>query len=136
LIDGVADRPEATGEPIAERRPTLGVLFRRLAEQVRTLIRAEIGLYRAEAAWRAVSLGWAAGFAFGALALVQALSVALLVGLILALAPVWGIGWAVAAVTFGGLAIAALLGWLAYRKIAAALEPEPPEAAKAESVTS
>jgi len=130
LIDGVADRPDVTGDTIASARPALGVLFKRLAEQVRTLIRAEIGLYRAEAAWRAVSLGWAAGFAFGALALVQALSVALLVGLILALAPIWGVGWAVAAVTLGGLVVAALLGWLAYRKIAAALEPDPPETSR------
>jgi Putative Actinobacterial Holin-X, holin superfamily III len=109
-------------------RPALGVLFARLGEQLRTLIRAELGLYRAEAEWRAVSLGWAAAFVFGALALVQAITVALLVGLILALAPVWGIGWAVAVVTFGGLAVAGLLAWLGYRKIAAVLEPAPPEA--------
>jgi hypothetical protein len=125
-----------TEDPIAPARPSLGTLLTRLSGQIRTLIRAEIGLYRAEAAWRAVSLGWAAGFAFGALALLQALTVALLVGLILALAPVWGIGWAVAAVTLGGLATAALLGWLAYRKIAAALEPDPPEAKAPEGLTS
>jgi len=132
----VIESPGSSGPRAAPSRATLAALFSRLAEQVRTLIRAEIGLYRAEAAWRAVSLGWAAGFAFGALALVQALSVALLVGLILALAPLWGIGWAVAAVTLGGLAIALLLGWLAYRKIAAALEPDPPEPKQSESVTS
>lgn len=125
-----------TDDPIAPVRPSLGMLLARLAEQVRALIRAEISLYRAEAAWRAVSLGWAAGFAFGALALLQALTVALLVGLILALAPLWGIGWAVAAVTLGGLALAALLAWLAYRKIASALEPDAPEEAAEQGVTS
>ncbi len=112
----------------APQRPTLGVLFARLADQLRTLIRAELGLYRAEAEWRAVSFGWAAAYLLGALALVQAITVALFVGLILALAPLWGTGWAVAAVTLGGLLLAALLGWLGYRKIAAALEPTPPEA--------
>lgn len=125
-----------TDDPIATTRPPITTLLTRLADQVRALIRAEISLYRAEAAWRAASLGWAAGFAFGALALMQALTVALLVGLILALAPVWGIGWAVACVTLGGLAITALLGWLAYRKIAAAFEPEPPASKDTESVTS
>lgn len=111
----------------APGRPTLGALFARLADQLRTLIRAELGLYRAEAEWRAISFGWAAAFLLGALAIVQAVTVALFVGLILVLAPLWGTGWAVAAVTLGGLLLAALLGWLGYRKIAAALEPNPPE---------
>jgi amino acid transporter len=111
----------------ASARPSLGTLVTRLGEQLRSLIRAELGLYRAEAEWRAVSLGWAAAFMFGALALVQAIAVALLVGMIMALAPVWGTGWAVAGVTLGGLAVAALLAWLGYRKIAVVLEPGPPE---------
>jgi Putative Actinobacterial Holin-X, holin superfamily III len=125
-------RDQVSEDPLAPARPTLGVLFTRLANQLRALIRAEIGLYRAEAEWRLVSLGWAAAFIFGALALVQALSVALLVGLILALAPLWGTGWAVAVVTFGGLAAAALLGWLGYRRVAAVLEPAPSDSPAAD----
>lgn len=117
----------------APQRPSLGALCSRLADQLRTLVRAELGLYRAEAEWRAISFGWAAAFLLGALAIVQAVTVALFVGLILALAPIWGTGGAVAAVTSGGLLVAGLLGWLGYRKIAAALEPSAPET---EDVTS
>jgi hypothetical protein len=106
-------------------KPALSALVTQLGEQLRILIRAELGLYRAEAEWRAVSLGWAAALVFGALALLQAVSVTLLVGLVLALAPLWGTGFAVAAVTLAGLAIAGLLAWLGYRRIAAVLEPSP-----------
>jgi Putative Actinobacterial Holin-X, holin superfamily III len=122
-------RDEANGDaPETDReRQTLGALFTRLGDQIRTLIRAELGVYRAEAEWRAISLGWAAAFGFGALALLQAVTVALFVGLIMALAPLWGTGFAVLVVTLGGLAVAGLLAWLGYRKIAAVLAPASPK---------
>ncbi len=122
-------------DPVSPTRPTLGVLLRRLIGQIQTLIRAEIGLYRAEATWRAISIGRAAGFAFGALALAQALLAALLVGLIMALAPVWGIAWAIGSVMLGGFVITGLLGWLAYRRIRAVFRPAPSPAKTLQSST-
>ena len=64
------------------------------------------------------------GLILGIAALVIALSTvtALLVGLILTLATLVGPGFATLIVLVGALAIAGLLGWLAYRHIARMME--------------
>ena len=105
-------------------RPTIGELFTQLVDGGRGLLKAEIALYRIEAGRRSLSAGWAAGLLIGALTLVQGALIALLVGLMMVLAPVLGTGWAVAIVTVGAVALAALLGWLGVRQIARVIDPD------------
>lgn len=96
---------------------SIGALIGRLVEDGKAYARAELGYYRTLAASK---LGEAkAGLMLGAAALVIALCsvTALLVGLILSLAPLVGPGWATLIVIVGALALSGLLGWLAYRHI-------------------
>lgn len=105
--------PEAQEESIGE-------MIGRLVEDGKGVARAEIGYYRALVASK---LGEAkAGLILGAVALVIALCsvTALLVGLILSLAPLVGPAFATLIVIVTALALAALLGWLGYRHIARA----------------
>ena len=116
-------------EPVEEARHPrvrIGDLITQLVDDVRNLLRAEFKLYRAEAGRAALSAGWAAGMLVGAIVLGQGALVALLVGLVLLLAPLLGIGWAILAVVGGSLAVAALLGWLGVRKINSMIDPEKP----------
>lgn len=96
---------------------SIGVLIGRLVEDGKSYARAEIGYYRTLAASKFAEARL--GLIFGATALVIALCsvTALLVGLILALAPLVGPGWATLIVILAALALAALLGWLAWQRI-------------------
>ena len=107
-----------------EERPTIGELFTQLVDGGRGLFQAEVALYRIEAGRRSLSAGWAAGLLVGALTLAQGALIALLVGLIMVLAPALGTGWAVASVTVGAVALAGLLGWLGMRQISRAIDPD------------
>lgn len=103
------------GEPEEE---SIGELIGRLVEDGKGVARAEIDYYRALAATK---VGEArAGLILGIAALVIALCsvTALLVGLILSLAPLVGPGLATLIVIVVALALASLLGWLAYRHLA------------------
>ena len=100
-----------------ENEESIGTLIGRLVEDGKGYARAEIGYYRTFAASK---LGEAKlGLIFGAAALVIALCTvtALLVGLILSLATLIGPGWATLIVIVAALALSALLGWLAYKRI-------------------
>lgn len=100
-----------------EQEESIGTLIGRLVEDGKGYARAEIGYYRTLAASK---LGEAkGGLILGATALVIALCTvtALLVGLILSLAPLVGPGWATLIVIVAALAVSALLGWLAYKRI-------------------
>jgi hypothetical protein len=110
--------PEAQEESIGE-------MIGRLVEDGKGVARAEIGYYRALVASK---LGEAkAGLILGAVALVIALCsvTALLVGLILSLAPLVGPTFATLIVIVAALALAALLGWLGYRHIGRAFGSKP-----------
>lgn len=107
-----------------EARPAIGELFTRLVDAGRGLLKAEVALYRVEAGRRSLSAGWAAGLLIGALTLVQGALIALLVGLIMVLAPIIGTGWAVTLVTVAAIALACLLGWLGVRQISHAIDPD------------
>ena len=101
---------------------SVGDLLGRLVEDGKGFVRAEVGYYRTLAGRMA---GEAKnGLILGIAALVIALSTvtALLVGLILTLATLVGPGFATLIVLVGALAIAGLLGWLAYRHIARMME--------------
>ncbi|MDP5278570.1 phage holin family protein [Sphingomonas sp. DG1-23] len=100
-----------------ENEESIGTLIGRLVEDGKGYARAEIGYYRTLAASK---LGEAKlGLILGAAALVLALCTvtALLVGLILSLSPLVGPGWATLIVILVALALSALLGWLAYKRI-------------------
>ena len=89
----------------------------RLVEDGKAYARAEIGYYRTLAASKLAEAKL--GLILGGTALVIALCTvtALLVGMILSLAPLVGPGWATLIVIVAALALSALLGWLAYRHI-------------------
>lgn len=112
--------PDVTGDA----RPTIGELFTQLVDGARGLFQAEVALYRIEAGRRSLSAGWAAGLLIGALTLAQGALIALLVGLIMILAPAVGIVWAVVIVTVGAVALAGLLGWLGVRQISRVIDPD------------
>lgn len=104
-------------EPEEQEEESIGALIGRLAEDGKGYARAEIGYYRTLAASK---LGEArAGLILGAAALVIALCAvtALIVGLILSLSTLVGPGLATLIVIAGALALAGLLGWLAWRQV-------------------
>jgi hypothetical protein len=120
-VDEVRETVATVGE-----RPTIAELFERLAHDLQALFRAEFALYRAEAARRALSAGWAVGLIIAAVTLAQGALIALLVGLILLLAPVVGTGWAIVAVTTGALGLAGVLTWFGWRNANRMIDPDQP----------
>jgi hypothetical protein len=95
----------------------IGQLFSQLVDDGKRYARAEVEFYKAKAADKAEPLKKAA--IFGGLAVTLALSAvtALLVGLILALAPQVGPFAATLIVVLATFAIAGLLGYLAYQRV-------------------
>lgn len=105
---------------IEPEEESIGALFGRLAEDGKGYARAEIGYYRTLATSK---LGESKnGVILGVAALVIACSsvTALLVGLILTVSTLTGPGWATLIVFLSALALAGLLGWLAYKSVSAA----------------
>ena len=96
----------------ADDRPGLWDLVGQLPGEVRDLAAAEVGLVKAQAIHKATEAGLGIAFLLGALLIAGSAITALLVGLILTLATLWGPGLATAAVVVGALAIAGLLAWL------------------------
>jgi hypothetical protein len=117
LTEGVVDSAEPVEE---EARQSLPDLFAELADDGRDWLNAEIAVYRAEARRRLIIAGIGLGLMTLAAALVAGTLVALLVGVVFALAPVMGAGWATALVIAVALiiaAIAAQVGRLQLRKL-------------------
>jgi fumarate reductase subunit D len=98
----------------------IGQLFSQLVDDGKRYARAEVELYKAKAADKAEPVKWAAIFGGAALTLVLSAVTALLVGLILALETLVGPLAATLIVVLATLAIAGLLGWVAYKRIAEA----------------
>ncbi|NNM77943.1 phage holin family protein [Sphingomonas sp. ID1715] len=98
----------------------IGQLFSQLVDDGKRYARAEVDFYKAKAADKAEPVKKAA--IFGGVAVTLALSAvtALLVGLILALETLVGPLAATLIVVFATLAIAGLLGWMAYKQVAEA----------------
>ena len=95
-------------------------LFVELIDDGRDWLNAEIAVYRAEARRRLIIAGIGIGLMTLAAALVAGTLVALLVGVVFALGPVLGAGWATAIVVAVALliaAIAAQAGRLQLRKL-------------------
>ncbi|WP_293879937.1 phage holin family protein [Sphingomonas sp.] len=116
--DGIAPLVE---EP---SRPSLGALFSRLIEEGEAFIRAEVSLYRAQATRKAFSAGLVVGLVGAAIMLTQALLVAILVGLILILAPRLGMGWAVLSVTVSTVILIIVCVMIGRARVATLLKPE------------
>lgn len=96
----------------------IGQLFSQLVDDGKRYARAEVALYKAKAADRVLPLKPAAIFAAIGVVLTLSTVTALLVGLILALTPALGPLGATAAVTVAALALAALLFYIAYKRVA------------------
>ncbi|AYJ85587.1 hypothetical protein D3Y57_05855 [Sphingomonas paeninsulae] len=105
-------------------RPSLGALFARLIQEGEAFIRAEVLLYRAQATRKAFSAGLIVALVCGALMLAQALIVAVLIGIILTIAPSVGMGRSVLIVAAVTLVLIAVCGFVARSKISALLKPE------------
>lgn len=99
-------------------------MFTRLVDEGEDFIRAEVQLYRAQAARKALSAGLIAGLFGGGVMLAQAATVALLVGIILAIAPRFGFGWATAIVVGAAVVIAAILFKLGIDRVSALIRPD------------
>lgn len=120
----MANPPNAifVGAPSAERSADAGAdtrsrvafwdLVAQLPLEARDLAAAEVGLVKAQVVHKATEAATGIGFMLGALFIATSAITALLVGLILTLATLWGPGWATLAVVVGALAIAGLLAWL------------------------
>jgi hypothetical protein len=88
----------------------IGQLVSQLATDARDAAQAEVALIKARAAFAVTRYKWAAIYFGVAGVLAFAGFIALLVGLIMALATVIGPGWATAAVVAGVFAVATILG--------------------------
>jgi hypothetical protein len=97
--------------------PGIGALAGNLVEDGRAYAMAEVAVYRAKAVAWLGEAKFVAIFGAAALVLVNAAIIALLVGLLLTLAPRVGPGWATVIVVGGTLVLAGLLGWFALRHI-------------------
>jgi len=103
----------------------IGELLQQLAEDGRAYADAELGYYRTllRAKLRdAREMLWMGAVA---LALAQAAAVALVVGLVLTLAPLVGPGLATLIVVLAFLAIAGLMGWLAWTHVKRIFKERP-----------
>lgn len=114
-------RASATGAD-KDLRPTIGELFTRLTDDATSYVRAEVALYRAQAGQKALSAGLIAGLFGGALLLAQGAVIALLVGLIMALAATVGIWWAISVVVGATFVVAGVLIKLGLNRVTALLE--------------
>lgn len=113
--DGDSSEPVEGGE-----WQSLPDLIVELIDDGRDWLNAEVAVYRAEARRRLIIAGIGVGLLMLAAALVAGTLVALLVGVVFALAPILGAGWATAIVIAVALLIAAIsaqAGRLQLRKL-------------------
>lgn len=94
----------------------IGVVIARLVDDARAYVRAELDYAGAVVADRLALARRALLFVSIAAVLVIAAAIALVVGLVLALAGLIGAGWATLVVVAVTLAVAALFGWAGVRR--------------------
>lgn len=122
-----AEIEDATGNPTpGDARLAIGDLLSRLVMELRDWFEAEFALYRAQATRRGLSAAVAGVLILAAITLAQSALVALLIGLIMLLAPQMGTGYAILSVVGATLVIGALLAWLGIRKILNVVDPDKP----------
>lgn len=111
----MADAETETEAPAADE--SLGDLFGRLVDDARGFGQAEVDYYRTLLRERLRAAKTSLWMGAVAMSLALAASVALVVGLVLTLAPLVGPGWATLIVVSVALALAGLMGWLAWQQI-------------------
>lgn len=109
--------------PPVEDRPSISDLVHRLVAQGGAFVKAELALYRAQAGQKAASAGVVAGLIGGGVMLAQAAVVALLVGILFAIAVSLGFLWATLIVVVIAFAVVALLFKLAFDRVNAMVKP-------------
>lgn len=117
-----ASASDPAGE--ANTADSIAVLVARLAGQADRYARAELRFVRALLIERLIAARVGAICLVVALVLLQGALIALLIGLILAAAPVMGTLAATALVTGGAIAIAGMLAWIALRHLSHATRIE------------
>lgn len=101
----------------------LSGLFGQLVEDARALARAEVALAKARVVATLRRSRSAALLLLAAACILLASVVALMLGLVLALAPLVGPAWAGLILMVAGVCTAALLGWIAVRLISRPATP-------------
>jgi hypothetical protein len=106
-------------------RPSVPDLFARLIADAREWVRAEVALIKCRGEALVESLRTAVILIVSAVMLATVALFALAIGLILALATFVGPAWATAIVVVTLLLLAALLGWMGWRRIEQVFEDKP-----------
>lgn len=120
-----AEIENATGDASpGDARLAIGDLLSRLVLELRDWFEAEVALYRAQATRRALSAAVAGVLILAAVTLAQAALVALLIGLIMLLAPQMGTGYAIMTVVGATVLLGGLLAWLGIRRILNVVDPD------------
>lgn len=96
---------------------TLPELVSRIVDDAKEVARAEVALVKAQALAKVAGYRTAAALFVAAYLVSVAALIALVVGLVLTLAPRVGPGWATAIVVAATFAVAGLLGWLGWRRL-------------------
>ncbi|MEZ0496675.1 phage holin family protein [Sphingomonas sp. IW22] len=104
-------------------QPGIAELAMQTVDDAKRWARAETAYYKALAGERGGDAGIGVGLALAAAGLVQAAVVALLVGLVLTLAPAVGPGWATLIVVVATLLIASIIGMVAIGRLRRAARP-------------
>jgi hypothetical protein len=111
-----------TGEGDTKDERTINDLLATLVDDTDRFVRAELRLFRAKAVCRVEESRAALGLAIGALALLQAIFAAVLVGAIVALTPTLGAGMATVIVGLVGIVVALILLTMAWSRLKAAFD--------------
>lgn len=106
-----------------DEEPGIAALAMLAIEDAKRWGRAEVAYYRALAGERGTDAGVGLALGLAALAIAQAALAAMLVGLVLSLAPIVGALGATAIVVLIALLVVALLGWLAIGRFRRAGRP-------------
>jgi Putative Actinobacterial Holin-X, holin superfamily III len=101
----------------SEIPPSFGVLFRQLIDDLLAYFDAEREVYSVQARLSRRAAGWIGLYALGAVVVAQGGMIALVVGILLALVPVIGAGWATLAIVLICTLFAALFIWLIRLKL-------------------
>lgn len=115
----------ATARPVPMEHESIGGLARQVVDDVKQAARAEIGLWKAIAAFRLSGAKLGVPLLVGALFVLQSVLTALFVGLIVTLAPMLGPGWATLLVVVGGLVLVGLLAFIGLRLLRSLTTPLP-----------
>lgn len=120
------DRGVAEIEPDEESGDeSIGDLFGRLVDDAKGFGQAELDYYRVLVRERLRAAKTSLWMGAVAMSLALAASVALVVGLVLTLAPLVGPGWATLIVVSVALGLASLMGWLAWQQIKRVMGERP-----------